>query len=627
MGIGQFPDILELARWCSTVGLRAIQLLPLNDTGLTSSPYSALSAFALNPIYIDVLAVEGSACVRDELVAFREAHEREPRVSYETVRELKMRALRRVFAAVSDPSLQSGLRSWMADRPWAISYAVFMALREEARGAPWWEWRSGKEWNPAGGPKVFGRLGARALFHVWAQQAAERQLAAASAAAEGLGVRVKGDLPILMSRDSVDVWTRPEYFDLDFQAGAPPDMFSPDGQNWGFPPYRWEALERDDYGFWRERISHAGRFYHAVRIDHVLGFLRIWRIPATESSGVLGHFHPQSLLRREELAKFLDAGRLTWLSVPHTAGRDIDAALGAEAAEAKGRLFRVLPGEDLYHIRPELDSENAILALKEPGQTRAYLLARHRDRALLATGSGTFAASWYFGASSSYRSLTHAERELFDRSVRDSYAASELIWERSGRRLLAMLQDSTDMLLCAEDLGAVPDCLPRMLADLGILSLKIERWSRDYKAEGQPLVPPASYPRLSVCSPSVHDSSTLRGWWEEAGWDREAYYRSIGGQGACPATLTAALCRRVLTRLMGSASLLAVAQIQDYLALTEELRAADPAEERVNVPGTVSSSNWSYRIPLPLEELAANTGLAAAVREVVAARGHAGGRS
>lgn len=624
VGIGQFPDIVELAKWCSAVGLRVIQLLPLNDTGGTSSPYSALSAFALNPIYIDVLAVEGSACVRDEVLAFRAAHEAETRLSYDAVRELKIRVLRRIFASVSGPGLEAALRSWMKDRPWAMAYAVFMALREEARGAPWWEWRSDRAWSPEAGPRLFDSLGSRALFHVFAQQAAERQLAAASAAAECLGVRIKGDIPILMSRDSVDVWARPEYFDLDFQAGAPPDMFSPDGQNWGFPPYRWETLERAGYSFWRERISHAGRFYHAVRIDHVLGFLRIWRIPASESSGVLGHFHPQRLMRREELAAYLDAGRLVWLSVPHVPGRDIDAALGAGAADAKVRLFRVLPGEDLYHIRPDLDSEKAIMALAEPENTRAFLLARHRDRALLPVGSGTFAACWYFGAASSYRSLTQRERELLDRSVRDCYAESERIWERDGRRLLAMLRESTDALLCAEDLGAVPDCLPRMLADLGILSLKIERWARDYAAEGQPLIPPASYPRLSVCSPSGHDTSTLRGWWEEEGWDREAYYRSIGGQGACPATLTVALSRTLLTRAMRSSSLLAIAQIQDYLALAEDLRAASPADERVNVPGTVSTTNWSYRIPLPLEEIAANAGLAASVREVVAARAHAG---
>jgi 4-alpha-glucanotransferase len=188
-----------------------------------------------------------------------------------------------------------------------------------------------------------------------------------------------------------------------------------------------------------------------------------------------------------------------------------------------------------------------------------------------------------------------------------------------------MLRESTDMLLCAEDLGAVPDCLPRMLSDLGILSLKIERWARDYKSAGHPLVPPSSYPRLSVCTPSVHDSTPLRAWWEESGWDREAYYRQIGGEGPCPETLGIELCRKVLTRAMRAASVLTVVQIQDYLALTSELRVADPNAERVNVPGTVGSANWSYRLPRSIEELRSHSGLKAAVRAVVATRAGAGG--
>jgi 4-alpha-glucanotransferase len=621
-GIGQFPDIIPLAQWCAYTGLRVIQLLPLNDTGDMSSPYSALSAFALNPVYVDLGAVEGGARVSAEVEEGAKEAEREPRVDYPRVRKWKLDYLRRIFEQIDAARRLAGeLAAWADARPWARGYAAFAALKEEAHGAPWWEWP--EEARSANVEGLFRRLGPRAAFHLWVQREAERQLEASAVAAGRLGVRIKGDLPIFMSRDSADVWSSPEYFDTSHQAGAPPDMFSPEGQNWGFPPYRWDILEREDYGFWRDRVAHAARFYHAVRIDHVLGFLRIWRIPAGERSGALGHYHPRRMVGREELHAAFDAGRIVWLSVSHTRGADIDAALGPRAAGAKERLFRKLRGEDLYHLKPELASEEAIRGLEEPEEVRGFLIRRHHDRALLEMPDGSFAPAWYYAQSSAYGTLTREERGRFEGIVRSCYDESERIWEATGRRLLGMLRSSTDMLLCAEDLGAVPDCLPRVLDSLGILSLKIERWARDYKADGQPYLSPASYPRLSVCAPSVHDTTPLRGWWEEPGWDREKYYRMIGGTGGCPPRMDPELCARILDRAMRSASLLTVAQIQDYLALTEDLRLPDPADERVNVPGTVGPTNWSYRIPVSIAAMARHDELNRRVRAAVAARGGA----
>lgn len=622
VGIGQFTDIVPLARWCSGLGLGVIQLLPLNDTGDSTSPYSALSAFALNPIYIDLMAIADAEALKARVRTFQREAEEAPKVAYARVRAFKLQCLRALFDARRiGGGVEAEMEPWILENPWCTAYAVYATLKERYHGEPWWAWPEPVRRAPEDLRRFLADLGDEGLFPVWTQAVAAQQLAAAARAAYELGVRLMGDLPILMNRDSAEVWSTPRYFDTAYQAGAPPDMFSPEGQNWGFPPYDWAALERDDYALWRNRVRQAGRFYHSIRIDHVLGFLRIWRIAADESTGILGHYHPRRHLERRDLSAFLDEGRIAWLSQPHIRGSEMDAALGSDAPRVRERYFVRLEGQDLYRLKPELAGERVIESAEGPGPARDFLLSRHRDRALLQVADGSYSPAWYHSSSSSYRSLLATERERLDALAGQAYTDSERIWEQGGRRLLAMLQESTDMLLCAEDLGAVPDCLPALLDDLGILGLRIERWARDYRAPGEPLIPPRSYPRLSVCSPSVHDTTPLRAWWEEPGWDRATYWRELDLPGPCPDTLTVEACDAVLRRAMGSASLLVIVAIQDYLALCEDTRRPDPAGERINVPGTLNDENWSYRLPFRMDELERHAELARRIRSVVRVRG------
>ena len=548
------------------------------------------------------------------------------RFSYPRTLAFKLSLLARLFAD-NERSIaaDAGFTQWRQQNPWVVPYAVFTALRKENGQKPWWSW-------PNLGDPTAEQISAwwdshpeQRLLPAWVQFQAEKQLAAASRSLSDMGVHLKGDLPILMSGDSADVWAYRQFFDLSVQAGAPPDMFSPDGQNWGFPVYDWEALARDDYRWWKERLRQAGKFFHAFRIDHVLGFFRIWRIPHGELTGLLGRFSPSTPLTAADLQKLgLDKGRLRWLSLPHVSGTELAAALGAQAPRVAELFLQRIGAEDLYNLKPEIDGEQAIEQLSEPPEVKAFLRSWHANRTLLEDGAGTFYPSWYREGTKGFQSLGEAERAalrgLIDRRRRES----EETWERHGQKLLAEMQNATDMLVCAEDLGDVPRCVPRVLSRLGILGLRILRWSRAYDSapagSPAPVIPPTDYQPLSVCTPSVHDTSTIRGWWEEDAGERELFFSTLGGKGDCPARMTSGLLEIIVRQCRGAGSLLTIFQLQDLLDLDEKLWAADPRTDRINIPGTVSETNWTWRMPLSLEELRARAPLSARIRAIVETR-------
>jgi 4-alpha-glucanotransferase len=630
-GVGEFADLPKLAAWCARTGLEVIQVLPVNDTGANNSPYSALSAYALHPLYLRLQDLPGAEHHGAEIEAFRaEARDQESRsaghFSHRDVLTFKLDLAERLFlesgaASADDPSFTR----WLAANSWIRAHAVFTALKRERGGTPWGSW--GEMANPSEGDilRWWDDHLEQCLCVAWIQYQLEQQLSRASHLAQEKGVHLKGDVPILMSRESADVWACRRYFELDANAGAPPDMFSPNGQNWGFPVYNWDALGADGYRWWKERLLQAGKFFHALRIDHVLGFFRIWSIPRGEVTGLLGHFSPSAGVTAEELRGLgFNDGRLRWLTLPHVSGEELAAALGSDASHVAQMYLSRIGAEEMYNIRESVDSEAVIQALQEPQAVKDFLVSRHVDRAFLLDGSGIRFPVWYIDGTKAFRSLSERERSGLRDLLSRRRADSENIWEQRGRQLLSMLRDTTDMLVCAEDLGDVPDCVPKVLAELEILGLRILRWSREYKkaAPGAPadFIPPADYPLLSVCTPSVHDTSTLRGWWEEDAGERQAYFRSLGATGPCPQTMTADLQTRIFTECLGAGSLLCIFQIQDILDLDKELRSPDPRGDRINVPGTVNDRNWTWRLPLGLEELEGRPRLAERMRALMAAR-------
>ena len=631
LGAGEFGDLPALAAWCSRVGLDLIQILPVNDSGWQPSPYSALSAFALHPLYLRIEALAEYARLApadrsriDGVIAnIRAEHDQAPRMRYGALLDAKTAAARAVYdCAAEDAGLRSATRDFAAQNEWVTPYAAYKVIKAENGGASWKEWSDYRD--PTG--EILAELWsdprrlADLTFHVWIQMRLDEQLRAAAEAVAAHGVLLKGDLPILINEDSVDTWAHRNYFSTRLRAGAPPDGQNPMGQNWGLPVYDWGELAQDDYRWWKDRLRQASRYYAAYRIDHVLGFFRVWSVPADDQTGFLGHFSPGAVADRERLhAAGLDNGRISWLSEPHLAGETLRRELGEEAQSVISSCLRQVGDEDLYVFAPHVRGERDIMRLECRAPARDWLAGQYRDRALVRLEHDTFVPAWCFRDCSRYTTLTDDERRRFDSLVAELTRDSQVLWEEHGRRLLGFMAGTTDLLACAEDLGAIPDCVPQILEELGILGLRIPRWARRWNESGQPYIPPSNYPLLSVCAPSVHDTTTMRGWWREEE-EKYGFWRSLGLSGEVPRHYDAHTARTVTEALLTTNSAVCVFQIQDLLALVEDLVPDDPEDERVNVPGTTDETNWSYRMGVRLEDLAARDDLAAILAPLLSER-------
>ena len=632
VGVGEFSDLPELGAFCAGSGLKLIQILPVNDSGFQSSPYSALSAFGLHPLYLRIGDIEEAAPFASELGALREKFERFERFPFADVLRAKLDLLSRIYAAnagriAADAKPGGALAGWIAENDWVAEYAVYRRLKESNGGSHWKDWGERSTATAAGIRALWDdpKLRKEHLFWVWLQYHLDRQFLRAAEALAQLGIALEGDLPILMNEDSCDVWAHPEYFRRDLSAGAPPDMYSPFGQNWEFPIYDWQALERDDYSWWRRRLKVADRYYSAYRIDHVLGFFRIWATSRNDRSAMLGRFIPSVPIERRELEELgYDEGRIRWLSRAHVPGDRVrSAAEGCENPEAEARrvfdsVLERIGNEDLWlfkeSIRGEIDLERFGLAQA----TVSYLQSAWRDRVLLEYESGKFQAQWSYWDTKAYPTLSEDERRRFEELIVRKRAASELIWEEQGGRLLKTLKETVPMLACAEDLGAVPDCVPRTLGNLGILGLRVLRWARRWGVQGEPYMPLSEYPFLSVCTPAVHDSSTVREWWETEA-DRDAL-RPIVGEAAGHERYGTETARAVLGAITRAESMICVFQLQDILHLSGRYYAADRSSERVNVPGTTNDFNWTYRFPVKTSVLAGDGELIEAIARVLGQR-------
>lgn len=624
---GEFPDLGPFGRLAKSWGARLVQLLPLNETGSQTSPYSALSAFALNPIYLrlgDLPEIElpGAASIRAEADALSAMHRDSKRVDYGKILEAKLSLLSGLWGLASSKgegeTLFPALDRWIEGNPWVKPYALFMTLREANGGKPWWEWTDCRDIDAEGvssawkDPELLPRL----RFRAWIQMRAFEQFSLASSELRGEGIDLMGDIPILMNADSADVWWDRSIFDLGKTAGAPPDMYAGLGQNWGFPLYRWDELERRGFDFWKNRLSSADHFYSAYRIDHVLGFFRIWAIGKGELDGFLGHFVPEFPATFPELAALgFDSLRIRWLSQPHVPesavreiGENLDPA-GRETIIAK--LFERIGEEPLFLFTRGMRSASDIATCigDSPGALDR-LLARWRDRALLEIAPGQFVLTWEYGGTTAWKSLSEHEKASLEALFSRRRSESMALWEKAGRKILGAIVASVPMQACAEDLGAVPPCVPAVLGELGIPGLRVLRWHREWGKPGAPYIALEEYPENSMACLSVHDSTNLRQWWiEEA--DRPAVW-AIAREffPALPAEPPASLepdSALALVAAFGKAkSRFVVHPLQDLLAASARYRETSPEDERINVPGTSGGTNWLYRMKPGLEELLAD---------------------
>ena len=638
-GIGEFADLAPFAEWAVGCGMHLLQLLPVNDTcsdftWKDSYPYKAISTAALHPIYLNIesLFAEHKLPLPAGYLEKRDALNRLPHLDYEAVLNEKLAYLRQLYAAAGAEALRSkGFKSFLREQgDWLRPYAAFCRLRDLHGTADFSKWsahgqyseRKLAAWFKASAPEH-----AEVMFHCFLQYHLKQQLDRALAAGHACGLAFKGDLPIGIDRCSVEAWTEPRLFRMDRQTGAPPDAFGILGQNWGFPTYNWPRMEADGYTWWRRRFRRMSACFDALRIDHILGFFRIWEIPRQYTEGIMGHFNPTLPLSRDEIRQRGFTRDLEKFVVPSVAEKNLPAFFGEQAAKvATDLLFRDADG--FFRIRPDLapeeirDAWHGTACSKAEADRIADGMKRLSYEVLFLEDPdqpGRFHPRINFPDSPLFASLEEGDRAAL-RSLHDDFfhRRHTRFWEAEAMKKLPALMDATEMLICGEDLGMVPDSVPVVLKRLGLLSLEVQRWP---KRLGQMFGDPREYPYLSVCTTSTHDLPTVRGWWEEEPETRQRFYREVMlRDGNAPSEATPGICRFVMEQNLAANSMWCVLPLQDWLALDPELRLPDAAAERINVPAN-PRHYWRYRMHLTIEQLLQATEFNQMVSRLIAASG------
>ncbi len=536
-GVGDFGDLKMMVDWCALTYQRVLQLLPVNDTTIThtwqdSYPYNAISIYALHPQFADFrqlppLADDGR---REHYEKLRCQLNALPQIDYERMMEAKMAYLRELFrqewSAVRRRT--SYKEFYEHNKEWLEPYARFCVQRDR------------------------GRTDDHVTFWYFVQYVLDSQMHSAHEHARRQHVVLKGDIPIGISRDGVEARVEPRYFNLDGQAGAPPDAFSDDGQNWGFPTYNWDEMMKDGCSWWVRRFRKMAEYFDAYRIDHVLGFFRIWEIPMPEKSGLLGQFQPALAFSREEIAAY-------------------------------GVTFR----DDLFLIdHKRADRWHPRIAVQfQPA----------------------------------YEQLSDDQKVAFNRLYDDFfYRRNNQYWYQEAMKKLPRLTQATRMLVCAEDLGMVPDCVPWVMNELRILSLEIQSMPKSPNTRFGHL---SQNPYRSVCTISTHDMSTLRQWWDEDPERTQDYYNTmLYRSGEAPHPLPGWLARDIISRHLTSPSMLCLLSLQDWLSMDERLRLPDQNAERINIPAN-PRHYWRYRMHLTIEQLMAADSFNDELRTLIAHSG------
>jgi len=638
LGVGEFSDLIDFAALCKKMRLGLIQLLPVNDTGFEPSPYSSLTAFGLHPLYLRIEELDEYASVEDllkrRIKKARENFEKNKRFSHYKILKEKLEICREIYNAnkahIVKNAGNGALSSWVERNSWVKEYAVYRRLKDKNDQKSWKNWNEHVSVTAADIEKLWNEKSLREehIFWVWLQQALDTQFSKAAKAIADAGIVLEGDLPILINEDSCDAWAHPEIFIQELSAGAPPDMYSPDGQNWGFPIYNWEAQETDNYAWWKRRLATAEKYYKAYRIDHVLGFFRIWASSHRDYSSSLGRYVPYPPITTGDLRKLgFDKGRIRWVSQPHIRTDELlqalrnnwgslftDADIKAAADRIFSRALVRINNEELWLFKKKIAGEKDIDALDLHPATRNFLLTEWKNRVFIEYKKGKFSPTWYHKNAKAYATFSQEEKSALEVLLEKRQKKAEKSWMQQGMKLLSVLAQSSSMLPCAEDLGAVPACVPKTLSKLKIFGLRVTRWVREWDKSGQPYIPFENYPQLSVCTPAVHDSSTVRQWWETEA--DQGQYSGFIGVPSLPKVYNPGTAKIILSKTAEARSRFRVFQIQDLLHLSNNWYSADPQDERINVPGTVNDFNWTYRLPALISEIAKDKELILAVREL-----------
>ena len=612
-GVGDFGDLKKMVDWVSGTGQRLLQILPINDTTNThtwtdSYPYSCISIFALHPQYADLTALPAlkDAQKAAEFETLRQELNALPQIDYERVNNAKTEYLGLLFQQEGAKVLRSAKykKFFEEEKYWLVSYAEYCVKREKSRNLQ------------------LETFYLKPQFYYYVQFILSTQMSEVHAYARQKGVILKGDIPIGVNRTGSDVYMEPRYFNLNGQAGAPPDDFSVNGQNWGFPTYNWDEMLKDDCQWWVCRFQNMAKYFDAYRIDHVLGFFRIWEIPIDAVHGLLGQFSPALPMSREEIEAyglhfqdelFLEPFIMDWV---------LERVFKERAEEVKEKYLE--PTHDgRYRMKEEYNTQRKVEKAFEGVTEERELWLRDGLYALISDvlflrdhkNPNKFHPRISVQHDFIYESLYDSDKYVFNKLYNDYYyRRNNQFWYREAMKKLPKLVQATRMLVCAEDLGMVPDCVQWVMDELRILSLELQSMPKDPSVRFGHL---SRNPYRSVCTISSHDTPTLRMWWDEDPERTQEYYTTmLYRSGNAPHPLPGWLARDIISRHLTCPSMLCIIALQDWLAIDEKLRLPDATAERVNIPAN-PRHYWRYRMHIDLEDLIAADDFNGNLRELI----------
>ncbi len=607
-GVGDFGDLCQMIDWCHETHQKILQILPINDTTsshtwVDSYPYSAISIYALHPQYIDLRQLPRlkDEALQAEFDTLQPELNALTQIDYERVNNAKNRFLQFLYQQEYRSVCRTkAYKQFLADSAhWIDGYAAYCVKRDKAwaeRPADWI-----LEEN----------------YYRYVQYLLDQQMTAAHEHAKQQGVMLKGDIPIGVNRYGCDVDMEPRYFNMNGSAGAPPDNFSVNGQNWGFPTYNWDEMLKDGCQWWIQRFQNMAKYFDAYRIDHVLGFFRIWEIPTHAVHGLLGQFQPSLGLSMDEIHGYglwLDE---QFMTRPFIADWVIDRFFPGKSDLVKSQFLKH-SHDDIWELRDEFSTQKQV---EEWFETKAVYSLHVTQEEMLNIRDGLYSLisnvlflrdhknpHLYHPRISVqmdpvYETLWQHDKDNFNRLYNDYfYRRNNQFWYEEAMKKLPVLMDATDMLVCAEDLGMVPDCVPWVMNQLQILSLELVSMPKDSSVKWGIL---DRNPWRSVCTISSHDSATMRMWWDED-WDesQQFYNQYLGHGGPAPHPMPEWLATDMVQRHLNCPSALCIITVQDWLACSEALRLEDAGAERINIPAN-PRHYWRYRMHLNLEDLRA----------------------
>lgn len=619
-GVGDFGDLKEMVDWVVSTGQRALQVLPINDTTITNTwldsyPYKSISIYALHPMFTDIRQLPQLedkeraryyAALQHELNAL-------PQIDYERVNAAKRGYLRELFEQDGAKMMRTKAFKTFFDnnKDWLVPYAAFCHYRDLYGTAIFGDWPDHHTFDESEREAMANSRTSeykKVAFWYFVQFILDQQMRGAHEYARKKGVILKGDIPIGVSRDGVEAWVEPRYFNLNGQAGAPPDAFSANGQNWGFPTYNWEEMIADGCLWWEKRFSKMAQYFDAYRIDHVLGFFRIWEIPIDAVYGILGQFSPALGMTREEIAGY-GFNFQDYMLEPFITDWVLERTFGERASEIREK-YLLHTHDDMYRLKPEYDTQRKIeAAFKDADQdgknVAEALMSLVSDVLFLRDrkDANKFHPRISVQHDFIYEALWQSDKEAFNRLYNDYfYRRNNDFWYGEAMKKLPRLVEATRMLVCAEDLGMVPDCVPWVINQLRILSLEIQTMPKDVNVKFGVL---AKNPYRSVSTIFTHDMPTLRQWWDEDRDLTQEYYNAVlWKQGPAPHPLPSDVAEQVVVNHLNSPSMLCMLSLQDWLSIDETIRLADPDAERINIPAN-PRHYWRYRMHMTINQLMA----------------------